>query len=414
MELIRQKFPEIGGLFNCQWGAMLEFNTANSKKWIQILFNNRDHFVVAAKGFGSSLDVLLYDSNWNGNEPDQHFIFCIAKIEKSFDKNLFVGLMDSSIYHAVWTYGIPACWKTSRTVPIYKKGDSSDYGNFRPISLLPTMNKIFSGIWSSRIMSTATKLGWISSEQKGFLPGVRGIQEHTHLLHTVIEQTKQSKREMVIAWLDLSNAFGSIPHPILNCLFQSLPLPVELRRILIDIYSNNIMEFAVGHDYVRIHPTAGVRQGDPLSSVVFNLAAEPIIRTAKSHKIGFSAFQARVSTTAYADDIAIVGSSIWKTQRTFNAIEDTATSLGLKFNPGKCTSLTLINGKYVTDNPLRWLSRVLATEQRRHISSPQHSWKTMEQPEEEDENLGHTRNDQNNSKALGLSNRRKRSTARRK
>ncbi|KZR96071.1 Uncharacterized protein APZ42_009802, partial [Daphnia magna] len=94
MELIRQKFPEIGGLFNCQWGAMLEFNTANSQKWIQILFNNRDHFVVAAKSFGSSLYVLLYDSNWNGNEPDQHFIFCIAKIEKSFDKNLFVGLMD--------------------------------------------------------------------------------------------------------------------------------------------------------------------------------------------------------------------------------------------------------------------------------------------------------------------------------
>ncbi|XP_045029421.1 uncharacterized protein LOC123472237 [Daphnia magna] len=263
------------------------------------------------------------------------------------------GHLLASIYRAVWTYGIPACWKTSRTVPIYKKGDSSDYGNFRPISLLPTMYKIFSGILSSRIMSTATKLGWISSEQKGFLPGVRGIQEHTHLLHTVIEQAKQSKREMVIAWLDLSNAFGSIPHPILNCLFQSLPIPAELRRILSDIYSNNIMEFAVGQDSVQIHPTAGVRQGDPLSSVVFNLAAEPIIRTAKSNNTGFSAFQARVSTTAYADDIAIVGSSIRETQRTLNAVEDTATSLGLKFNPGKCTSLTLINGKSVTDNSLK-------------------------------------------------------------
>ncbi|KAI9554943.1 putative Ulp1 protease family [Daphnia sinensis] len=191
------------------------------------------------------------------------------------------------------------------------------------------MYKIFSGFLSSRIMSTATKLGWISPEQKGFLPGVWGIQEHTHHFHTVIEQAKQSKREM------------------------SLPLPVELRRILSDIYSNNIMEFAVGDDYGRKYPTAGVRQGDPLSSVVFNLAAEPIIRTAKSHNTGFSAIQARVSTTAYADDIAIVGSSIRETQRTLNAIEDTATSLGLKFNPGKRTSLALINGKSVTDNPLK-------------------------------------------------------------
>jgi hypothetical protein len=257
------------------------------------------------------------------------------------------------IYRAVWTLGIPACWKTSKTVPIYKKGDSSEYGNFRPISLLPTMYKIFSGILSSRIMATATKLGWISPEQKGFLPGVRGIQEHTHLLHTVIEQAKQSKREMVVAWLDLSNAFGSIPHPILNCLFQSLPLPTELRRILGDIYSNNIMEFLVGPDSVQIHPTAGVRQGDPLSSVIFNLAAEPIIRTAKNHNSGFPVFQTRVSTTAYADDIAIVGSSIGETQKTLNAIENTATSLGLKFNPGKCTSLALTNGKCVTGNSLK-------------------------------------------------------------
>lgn len=263
------------------------------------------------------------------------------------------GHLLATIYRAVWTLGVPACWKTSRTIPIYKKGDASEYGNFRPISLLPTMYKIFSGILSSRIMATSMKLGWISPEQKGFLPGVRGIQEHTHLLHTVIEQAKQSKREMVVAWLDLSNAFGSIPHPILNCLFQSLPLPDELRRILSDIYSNNIMEFSVGPDSVQIHPTAGVRQGDPLSSVVFNLAAEPIIRTAKHHSSGFPVFQARVYTTAYADDIAVVGSSIKETQKTLNAIEDTATSLGLKFNPGKCTSLALTNGKCITGNPLK-------------------------------------------------------------
>ncbi|KAK4009280.1 hypothetical protein OUZ56_018396 [Daphnia magna] len=43
MELIRQKLPEAGGLYYCQWGAMLQYNPANSHKWIQILNNNRDH-----------------------------------------------------------------------------------------------------------------------------------------------------------------------------------------------------------------------------------------------------------------------------------------------------------------------------------------------------------------------------------
>jgi len=53
-----------------------------------------------------------------------------------------------------------------------------------------------------------------------------------------------------------------------------------------------------------------------LSSVVFNLAAEPIIRTAKSNNNGFPIYQSRVSTTAYADDIAIVGSSVLEIQET--------------------------------------------------------------------------------------------------
>jgi hypothetical protein len=113
------------------------------------------------------------------------------------------------------------------------------------------------------------------------------------------------------------------------------------------------MDFAAGQDSVQIRPTAGVRQGDPLSSVVFNLAAEPIIRTVKSNNNGFAVYQSRVSTTTYADDIAIAGSSVRKIQGTLNATENTATSLGLKFNPSKCTSLTLINGKSSVDNPLR-------------------------------------------------------------
>ncbi|EFX69718.1 hypothetical protein DAPPUDRAFT_113337 [Daphnia pulex] len=71
---------------------------------------------------------------------------------RSLDGN---GELLATIYRAVWSLGIPACWKTSRTVPIFKKGDPSDYGNFSPISLLPTMNGTF---------STRRDLGYCQSE----------------------------------------------------------------------------------------------------------------------------------------------------------------------------------------------------------------------------------------------------------
>ncbi|KAI9550369.1 hypothetical protein GHT06_000609 [Daphnia sinensis] len=79
--------------------------------------------------------------------------------------------------------------------------------------------------------------------------------EHTQLLQTVVEETKTKRRHMCIAWLDMCNAFGSVPHAVLNELFTSLPIPEDLRRILVDIYSGNRMDFAVGKN-----PSAFSRQ----------------------------------------------------------------------------------------------------------------------------------------------------------
>ncbi|MFO0089556.1 MAG: RNA-directed DNA polymerase, partial [bacterium] len=256
------------------------------------------------------------------------------------------GRLLEKIFELVWKYGIPKAWKTARTVPIYKKGDPSDYGNFRPISLLPTIYKLFSGIINSRLLDVASSMGWISPEQKGFLPGVRGIQEHTHLLQTLRDVAVRLKLDLIITFLDLLNAFGSIPHAILEELFESLPIPPVLRRILVDIYEGNTLEFAAGPAIISIDPTAGVRQGDPLSTGVFDLAIEPVLRAAKSStNLGFSVFGFLAKVTGYADDLAVIGMSVADQQRVLDVVDKVASILQLQFNPGKCVSLVLEKGR---------------------------------------------------------------------
>ena len=190
------------------------------------------------------------------------------------------GSLLQTVLSAVHALGIPSSWKQSRTIMIHKKGDTDDPSNFRPISLLSTLYKLYSGILASRLTKTATSHGWLSAEQKGFLPGVRGIQEHTFLLQTAIDEAKKNYGDLSIAWLDLTNAFGAIPHPVLGQLFESLPIPDLLRQHLTDIYTDNHWEFVCEEGSVEAQPVSGVRQGDGLSPIIFNLASEPLVRAA--------------------------------------------------------------------------------------------------------------------------------------
>jgi hypothetical protein len=50
-----------------------------------------------------------------------------------------------------------------------------------------------------------------------------------------------------MAWLGLCSVFGSVPHTVLFDLLHSLSLPINLKRILSDIYTGNIMDFVVGN-----------------------------------------------------------------------------------------------------------------------------------------------------------------------
>ena len=81
---------------------------------------------------------------------------------------------------------------------------------------------------------------------------------------------------------------------------------------------------------VVIRPSTGVRQGDALSTTIFNLAAEPLLRAAKTRDFdGFTVFGQEVRVTAYADDLAVVSTSPSALQGVLRRLCQTAKRLGL-------------------------------------------------------------------------------------
>ena len=72
-----------------------------------------------------------------------------------------------------------------------------------------------------RLASYAIREKKISSTQKGFLL-TDGCAEHTFLMESLLSDSKRRRKTLRIAWLDLRNAFGSVPHALLWKMMERL------------------------------------------------------------------------------------------------------------------------------------------------------------------------------------------------
>ncbi|GFY40059.1 retrovirus-related Pol polyprotein from type-2 retrotransposable element R2DM, partial [Trichonephila inaurata madagascariensis] len=212
---------------------------------------------------------------------------------------------------------VPQSWKNSRVVLIFKKGDPLNISNWRPISLLNTMGKVFSSVLASRLSSWATINDRLSPFQKGFREN-EGCVEHNFLLEQAIVEAKRSRSDLALAWLDLENAFGSIPHAFIIGSLRAVGVPDSVVNIIASLYSNAKSEIRCGPDWSPPIPMeAGVRQGCPLSAILFNLSLEQILRPALRWTRRVTPFLASPSDVSPMRTI----------------------SIGLRFNPPKCASL---------------------------------------------------------------------------
>lgn len=250
---------------------------------------------------------------------------------------------------------VPSKWKVSKTILIHKKGNTEDISNFRPISLSVTIYKIYTALWANRLVQLHQKLlnkhqpGIFSPEQKGFLP-VEGCSEHIFMVEDLIHNARNTKKDLTIAWLDLANAFGSVPHDLITFMLNKFSFPAAFVETVQDIYSGSSTVFKVGSQTSReILISAGVKQGDPLSPLLFNIALEGLILAAKRSfpSFGYKRFERVFSIFAYADDLVLFSNDQRKMQEFLNFLFDTTQIMCLNFKPPKCAALTLDRGRAV-------------------------------------------------------------------
>ena len=144
--------------------------------------------------------------------------------------------------------------------------------DFRPISLLNTSIKLLTKILAERLQAIILQI--IHANQYGFIKS-RTIQDCLAWSFEYIHQCHQTKKEIIIFKLDFAKAFDTVEHEAIILMMQHLGFPDLWKQwimlILCSGSSSIILNGVPGRQFKCKH---GVRQGDPLSPLLFVLAVE--------------------------------------------------------------------------------------------------------------------------------------------
>ncbi|KAI8513106.1 hypothetical protein Bbelb_097450 [Branchiostoma belcheri] len=139
----------------------------------------------------------------------------------------------------VWRRGkVADDWRKAEGVWIPKEENAGNIEQFRLISLLSVEGKIFFKIVAQRLIKYLLDNQYIdTSVQKGGVPGVPGCMEHTGVVTQLIREARENKGNLAVLWLDLANAYGSIPHKLVEAALTRHHVPEAIRNLILDYYS---------------------------------------------------------------------------------------------------------------------------------------------------------------------------------
>ena len=164
---------------------------------------------------------------------------------------------------------LPSDWKKANVVPVFKKGDKQLLKNYRPISLLPIIGKIFERLLYNQMFEFFIRNDLISQNQSGFKPGDSCINQLLAITHEIYKSF-DACLDVRAVFLDISKAFDKVWHQGLLYKLKQNGISGNLLETLTDFLKDRKQRVVLnGQNSSWANVEAGIPQGSILGSLLF-------------------------------------------------------------------------------------------------------------------------------------------------
>ena len=183
-----------------------------------------------------------------------------------------------ALFNKVWmAEKNPSSWREGIVVNLFKKGDREDPGNYRGITLLSCVGKLFCRILSNRLATELEKSGSLNEGQAGFRTQ-RSCADHVFTLSQIVQGRKKESKTTYVFFLDIKKAYDTVWRDGLWYLLWKAGIQGKMWSVIKDLYArtqscvlvNGILSNTFSIDQ-------GVAQGCTLSTILLDVFIDPLL-----------------------------------------------------------------------------------------------------------------------------------------
>ena len=226
---------------------------------------------------------------------------------------------------------LPEEWKLANIIPVFKKGDKTHVENYRPISLLCVVSKVFERCILNKLSDHLLKL--VNSSQHGFIPGRSCTTQLVEVLNHIGSLLDSGKQTDVI-FMDMSKAFDKVNHAALINKLSNYGIRGSLLNWFSHYLHGRLQRVTtLGATSSKKPVSSGVPQGSILGPILFLLYVNDLPDAVQNARVASFADDTKIFHRVDSTSDAVL------LQNDLSNLEKWSSTSGLVFNQLKCKCL---------------------------------------------------------------------------